>query len=90
MFGFEVFLKELIVHCKAFEENFRATELAILPKIRPGTKHINVVLHHFSEYVFQGLIHILHASNNDHCADAWNKPLPKNILLKYRKMIFGL
>ena len=39
---FEVFLKEPIVPCKAFEDNSRTIELAHLSKICPRIKHINV------------------------------------------------
>jgi hypothetical protein len=39
------------VHCKAFEDNSGALELARLPKLRPRTKHINVVYHHFRDFV---------------------------------------
>ena len=50
-FGFEIFLEEPIMHCKAFEYYSRASELEHLPKIRPDTKHINVVFHHFHKYI---------------------------------------
>eukprot|EP00957_Ditylum_brightwellii_P210472 15365013-Ditylum_brightwellii.AAC.2 len=39
------------VHCKAFEENAGALELAKVPKMRPHTKHINAVYHHFQLWV---------------------------------------
>eukprot|EP00957_Ditylum_brightwellii_P121146 9239711-Ditylum_brightwellii.AAC.2 len=35
------------VHCKAFKDNSGALELAKAPKMRPHTKHINTVYHHF-------------------------------------------
>jgi hypothetical protein len=35
------------VHCKAFEDNTGALELSKVPKMRPQTKHINNVYHHF-------------------------------------------
>ena len=57
-FGFEIFLGELIVNYKAFEDNYEAIELTRLPKIRPRTKYINIVFHHFHEYVRKGLIRI--------------------------------
>jgi len=36
-----------VVHCKAFEDNSGALELSLVPKMRPRTKHINNVYHHF-------------------------------------------
>ena len=73
--GFEVFLEEPIVHCKAFEDNSGAIELARLPKIRPRTIPINVVFHHFHYYVHKGIIDIQQVSMDYQCVDAWNKPL---------------
>ena len=89
-FGFGVFLEGLIMQCKAFEDNYVAIELVRLPKVCPHNKHINVVFHHFREYVRKLLIHIQQVSKNDHCADAWTKTLPQNVILKHRKIIFGL
>eukprot|EP00957_Ditylum_brightwellii_P065354 4958299-Ditylum_brightwellii.AAC.1 len=45
------------VHCKCFEDNSGALELAKLPKMQPRAKHINLVLHHFRDYVRRKLIH---------------------------------
>ena len=77
------------MHYKEFEDNSGAIELARLPKIRPHTKHINVVFHHFCEYARKGLIRIQKFSTDDQCADAWTKLLPQNVLLNHRKFVFG-
>jgi hypothetical protein len=37
------------VYCKTFEENRGALELAQALKMRPRTKHINLVFHHFGD-----------------------------------------
>jgi hypothetical protein len=37
------------VHCKVYEDNAGAIEMARLPKMRPRTKHLNVKYHHFRE-----------------------------------------
>ena len=76
------------MHCKAFEDDTGAIYIAHLPKIRPRTKHINVVFHHFLQYVRKGRIHIQKVSTNDQCDDAWSKPLPQNVFLKHRKIVF--
>ncbi len=39
------------VQCKVFKDNSGALELAMTPKMRPRTKHINVKFHHFRDYV---------------------------------------
>jgi hypothetical protein len=36
-----------VVHCKVFEDNSGALEIAITHKYRPRTKHLNVKLHHY-------------------------------------------
>ena len=62
------------VHCKAFEDNSGALELARLPKLHPHTKHINLVYHHFKDHVKQGLITIFPIDTADQIADMFTKP----------------
>ena len=64
MFSFKVFLEEPIVHCKAFEDNSGDIEISCLPKMRPRTKHINVMFRQLSEYVCKVRIHIQQVSTN--------------------------
>jgi hypothetical protein len=45
--NFKVICIEPHVYCKVFEDNAGALELAMLPKLCPRTKHINVCYHHF-------------------------------------------
>ena len=40
----------LKIHCKVFEDNSGALEMACTPKLRPCMKHINNAYHHFCEY----------------------------------------
>ena len=42
------------VHCRVFEDNSGAIEIAKVPKRRPRTKHINIKYHHFRDYVGRG------------------------------------
>ena len=49
--GFKTLSTSPRVFCKAFEDNAGALELARVPKMRPRTKHINLVYHHFREHV---------------------------------------
>ena len=55
-FGFEGLHATPKVHCKAFEDNSVALEMAKVPKMRPRTKHINVIYHHFRSFVRHGTI----------------------------------
>ena len=75
------------VHCKAFEDNSGALELARLPKLRPRTKHINLVYHHFRQHVRDGLISIFPIDTADQLGDIFTKPLPQNAFLKHRKKL---
>jgi len=43
------------VSCKVFEDNSGALEMATTHKFQPQTKHINVKLHHFHDYVAHGI-----------------------------------
>ena len=87
--GFNVVSKAPRVHCKAFEDNHNAIELAKLPKLRPRTKHINITYHHFRQYVSNGTVKIFPICTTEQCADILTKPLPQNSFLKLRKYICG-
>jgi hypothetical protein len=78
------------IHCKVFEDNSGALELARLPKIRPRTKHINVMYHHFRERVApQGEIIIAPINSADQPADFLTKPLALESFRRHRKFLMG-
>jgi hypothetical protein len=77
------------VFCKAFEDNSGALELARLPKMRPRTKHINIVYHHFREHVRSGQIKVLPIKTADQIADIFTKPLSQNDFLRHRKTLLN-
>jgi hypothetical protein len=77
------------VRCEVFEDNSGALELAMKPKMRPRTKHINVKFHHFRDYVRRKLITILPIRSEDNPADTLTKPLPLDIFLQHRLTIQG-
>jgi hypothetical protein len=56
--GFNMGTKNPEVHCKEFEDNSGALEMARTPKMRPRTKHLKIKYHHFREAVEQGLVTI--------------------------------
>jgi hypothetical protein len=85
--GFNIVSTSPKVHCRVFEDNSGAIELARLPKYRPRTKHINIRYHHFRHYVENGQIS-LHAIDSDRqAADIGTKPLNADLFERHRKCI---
>ena len=87
--GLPFSLDKMKIFCKLFCNNTGAMELLKLPKVHPRTKHINVKLHHFQEYIVNGLIKILHIPTTEQLADIATKPLPQDLFEKFRKWIMG-
>ena len=77
------------VKCEVFEDNSGALEMARTHKFRPRTKHINVKLHHFRDYVSRGDITITKVDTKDQLADILTKPVPVEILQPLRKRVLG-
>jgi hypothetical protein len=77
------------VHCKLFEDNSRAVELANVPKMRPRSKHINAKYHHFRKYVADKTIQVLKVAKFDQLADILTKNLTEALFLRFRKLICG-
>ena len=88
-YGFPVLCTEPYVYCKVFEDNSGALELARLPKLRPRTKHINIVYHHFREAVRQGDIKIFPIDTGNQIADVLTKALPQNLFVRHRLKMCG-
>ena len=78
-----------IVHCEVFEDNTGALALAMVPRMRPRTKHINLVYHHFREAVRDGTVKVVSVGTKDQIADMFTKPLPQNDFVKFRKRLMG-
>jgi len=72
-----------------FEDNAGALELARCPKMRPRTKHIGVVYHHFRDHVKNGNVNIQSISTSDQIVDMFTKPLPEGKFLRLRKFMIG-
>ena len=62
---FRVICTEPYVYCKSFEDNSGALELAMLPKLCPQSKHININCHHFREHVHKGLVKMFPTFNGE-------------------------
>jgi len=77
------------VHCKVFEDNAGAIEIANVPKMRPRTKHLNIKYHHFREEVKKGNVSIYYTRTEDQIAHIFTKPLPEISFIRFRERIMG-
>lgn len=77
------------VHCKAFEDNNGALEMATVHKLRPRTKHINIKYHHFREAVKDGRISIHKIHTKEQEADIFTKPLDESTFHHIRQLLMG-
>jgi hypothetical protein len=87
--GFDMISVTPKVHCKVFEDNSGAIEIASVPKMRPRTKHINIKYHHFRGHVDRGEITIHRINTEDQPADILTKPVNPTTLNKHVKFIMG-
>ena len=87
--GFKISDVTSKVHCKVFEDNSGAIEMAKVHKYRPRTKHVNVKYHHFRDYVSRGEVTISAISTNNQPADILTKPVNESTLRRHRKTIMG-
>ena len=63
------------IHCKVYEDNSGALEMAKEYKYRPRTKFLNLELHPFRDYVEQVEVKIHKVSTHDQRASYLAKPL---------------
>ena len=87
--GFEVKTMPPAIHCKVFEDNSGALEIAKFPKARPRTKHLNVKLHHFCGYVEQKEVTIHPIASEEQPSDILTKPVNEELLAKHWKTMMG-
>ena len=73
------------VHCKVFEDNIGALEVAREHKCRSRTKHMHIKYHHFRSYVNSKQISIHHIRTDDQYADILTKPLPHTSFVGHRQ-----
>jgi hypothetical protein len=87
--GFPVHSAKSKVHCRVFEDNSGALEMAKIHKYRPRTKHICTKLHHFRDYVARGEISIHPIDTKKQPADFLTKPLNEDLLKIHRYTVMG-
>jgi len=78
------------IHCRVFEDNNGALELARTPKFRPRTKHINIKYWHIMDHSKQHNIEILPVDTKDQLADIFTKALPKYMFERLRYGMQGI
>ncbi len=88
-YGVPIATTKAQLHCKIFEDNSGAIELAKVPKMRPRTKHLNIKYHHFREHVQSGLLSIHAVSTTEQLADIFTKPLNEDLFTTHRRAIIG-
>ena len=77
------------MHCKVFEDNSGALEMATTHKYRPRTKHMNVKLHRFRDYVTRKEISINPVDTSNQLADYLTKAVNQQIMEKLRFAVMG-
>jgi histone deacetylase 1/2 len=86
--GFDFPFAPARVHCKVFEDNSGALEMAIAPKLRPRTKYINCKYHHFRAHVGKTItIHKVDTAKQ--VADGLTKPLDDASFIRFRTAVLG-
>lgn len=88
-FGIKIETSKAEVHCRVFEDNSGALEMARIHKYRPRTKHLHVKLHHFRDYVERKEISIHKISTDQQPADFLTKPLSYEAFIRHRKTVMG-
>jgi len=77
------------IHCRLFEDNSGAIEIAKVPKMRPRTKHLNIKYHHFRSFVQDGSVSVHHVGTENQVADIFTKPLNMELFQRHRKALLG-
>ena len=78
-----------VVSCRCFEDNSAALEMARIRKLRPRTRHINSVYHHFRNEVANKRLIIQAIGTALQQADIFTKACDKETFERHRKAIFG-
>jgi len=84
--------KPPVLHCRVFEDNSGAVEIAKgvkNPLLQPRTKHINVKYHHFRTKVLNVDIEINQISTKDMLADLLTKGVNQATLESLRPNLMG-
>jgi hypothetical protein len=89
MKGIPINIDKEVIHCRIFEDNSGAKEMAKVPKMHPCTKYLNIKNLHFHQHVQSGLLLIHAVSTNDQIFDIFMKPLNETTFKLHRHQING-
>ena len=87
--GFDCQATHPKVHCRTFEDNSGAIQIATVHKSRPRTKHINVAYHHFRSFINSGDISVHDIDTTMQRADIFTKPVNETLIQRHRLSIMG-
>ena len=76
-------------HCRVFEDNAGALELANTHKSRPRTKHLAAQLHHFRQCILDKTIKVEKIATTYQRADMFAKALPRVAFRSLRRTLIG-
>jgi hypothetical protein len=88
-YGFSILSTRPTIHCKLFEDNSGAVELATRKKVRPRTRYMNVKWFHFRHYYDRGELSILPCDTANMTADYLTKPLDQDAFERHRFAVNG-
>lgn len=77
------------VHCNMFEDNQAALTIATVPKMRPRTRHLNVIYHQFRNEVANKRLCIHPIDTGNQLADGLTKQLPLATFERHRLINMG-
>jgi len=75
--------------CQIFEDNAAALEISKIPKIRPRTRHINILYHHFRSEAANNRVTIQPIKSYDNVADILTKQQNSSLFHEHRLKING-
>lgn len=77
------------VHCNVYEDNSAALEIAKTPKMRPRTRQLNNIYHHFRGEVANGRIKLQAIPTQLQQADFLTKACDYDTFCQHRKSVMG-
>jgi hypothetical protein len=89
MKGIPINIDKAAIHCRTFEDNSGAIEMAKVLKMRPRTKQLNIKYNHFHQHEQSGLLLIHVVSTNDQIADIFTKHLIETTFKIHRQQTNG-
>ena len=73
-----------------YGDNQGAISLVKNPIVSTRSKHIDIKHHFIRDHYVSKKIDVTHIGTSDNVADLFTKPITKNKLIRFRKMLFGV